>query len=210
MPSNVSSARKGLTRAFGAELVFSDPMEQSDGAIRLVKKLVAEDPSRWYYPDQYANPNNPLAHERGTAEEIWAQTGGRVTHFVAGIGTTGTIMGATRGLKRKNAAIRCVALEPAEALHGLEGLKHMASSIVPPIWDPSILDEVMPMSTDAGWDMADRLAREEGLLAGHSAGAAVAGALVVARRLKERGEGGVVVTVLPDRADRYFEKAPGT
>lgn len=205
MPSNVSSARKALARVYGAEVLFSDPMEQSDGAIRLVRKLVAEAPERWYYPDQYSNPWNPRAHELGTAEEIWRQTEGRVTHFVAGLGTTGTAMGTTRGLKKRNAAVRGIAVEPAEALHGLEGLKHLASSLVPAIYDPAELDEVMAVSTDEGWDVAERLAREEGLLAGHSSGAAAAGALRVARRLHEAGGQGVVVTVLADRADRYFE-----
>jgi S-sulfo-L-cysteine synthase (O-acetyl-L-serine-dependent) len=133
MPGNVSEARKRLTRAYGAEQIFSDPMEQSDGAIRLCQKLVVEEPGRWFYADQYSNPMNPRAHERTTAEEIWRDTGGRVTHFVAGIGTGGTIMGTGRGLRRRG-AVQVIGVEPAEALHGLEGLKHMPSSIVPPIY----------------------------------------------------------------------------
>jgi S-sulfo-L-cysteine synthase (O-acetyl-L-serine-dependent) len=203
MPGNVSEARKQLTRAYGAEQIFSDPLEQSDGAIRLCRELVAEEPERWFYADQYSNPMNPRAHEVTTAEEIWRDTQGRVTHFVAGIGTGGTIMGTARGLRRR-APVRMVAVEPAEALHGLEGLKHMPSSIVPPIYREEELDRKLSISTDAGWDMADRLIGDEGLLAGHSAGAAAVGALQVARELSEAGRPGVVVTLFPDRADRYL------
>jgi len=203
MPGNVSEARKQLTRAYGAEQIFSDPLEQSDGAIRLCRKLVAEEPERWFYADQYSNPMNPRAHEVTTAEEIWRDTQGRVTHFVAGIGTGGTIMGTARGLRRR-APVQVVAVEPAEALHGLEGLKHMPSSIVPSIYREEELDRKLSISTDAGWDMAERLIGDEGLLAGHSAGAAAVGALQVARELSEAGRRGVVVTLFPDRADRYL------
>ena len=203
MPGNASEARKQLTRAYGAEQIFSDPLEQSDGAIRLCRKLVAEEPERWFYADQYSNPMNPRAHEVTTAEEIWRDTQGRVTHFVAGIGTGGTIMGTARGLRRR-APVQVVAVEPAEALHGLEGLKHMPSSIVPSIYREEELDRKLSISTDAGWDMADRLIGDEGLLAGHSAGAAAVGALQVARELSEAGRRGVVVTLFPDRADRYL------
>ncbi len=204
MPENVSLARKRLTRAFGAELIFSDPMEGSDGAIRLVRKLVAAAPDRYFYPDQYSNEANPRAHELTTGPEIWRQTGGRVTHFVAGIGTGGTVMGAGRALRRLG-GVRVVAVEPAEALHGLEGLKHMPSSIVPAIYDESKLDAKLSVSTDEGWDMSERLIREEGLFAGHSAGAAAVGALRVARELHDAGRPGVVVCIFPDRADRYFQ-----
>ena len=207
MPGNVSEARKQLTRAYGAQQIFSDPLEQSDGAIRLCRKLVAEEPERWYYADQYSNPMNPRAHEMTTAEEIWRDTQGRVTHFVAGIGTGGTIMGTGRGLRRRG-PVEIVAVEPAEALHGLEGLKHMPSSIVPAIYDEGQLDRKLSVSTDAGWDMADRLVAEEGLLAGHSAGAAAVGALQVARELSQARRRGVVVTLFPDRADRYLP-SPG-
>jgi cysteine synthase B len=209
MPENVSEARKRLTRAYGAEQIFSDPMEQSDGAIRLCRKLVAEAPERWYYADQYSNPMNPAAHESTTAEEIWRDTGGRVTHFVAGIGTGGTIMGTGRGLRRRG-PVQVIAVEPEEALHGLEGLKHMPSSIVPPIYREAELDRKLSVSTDAGWDMAERLVAEEGLLAGHSAGAAAVGALRVARELSAGGRPGVVVTLFPDRADRYLPAPEGT
>lgn len=204
MPGNVSEARKRIARSFGAQIIFSDPLEQSDGAIRLARKLAQEEPARWYYADQYSNPANPRAHELGTAREIWEQTQGRVTHVVLGIGTGGTIMGTARGLKARRRDIVAVAVEPAEALHGLEGLKHMASSIVPRIYAEEELDEKRPVTTDAGWDMAERLLRDEALLAGHSAGAAAEGALRVAEELCASGRPGVVVTLFPDRADRYL------
>ena len=205
MPRNVSAARKLITRAYGAELIFSDPLEGSDGAIREVRALVEREPARWFYPDQYGNEENPRAHELGTAVEIAEALGGRVDAFVAGIGTGGTVMGASRGLRVLAPGVRCYAVEPAEPLHGLEGMKHMASSIVPPIYREHELDGKLPVATADGWAMAERLGREEGLRVGHSAGAAVVGALEVARRLVEDGRGGNVVTVLPDRADRYLE-----
>jgi cysteine synthase B len=205
MPSNVSAARQRIARAFGAELVFSDPLEGSDGAIRRVRSLVEAEPDRWFYPDQYGNEENPRAHEHGTAVEIAEALDGAVAAFAAGIGTGGTAMGTSRGLRRLAPGVRCYAVEPAEPLHGLEGLKHMASSIVPAIYREAELDGKIELPTAEGWEMADRLGREEGLRVGHSSGAAVAGALVVARRMAEAGERGNVVTVLPDRADRYFE-----
>jgi cysteine synthase B len=205
MPRNVSAARQRITKAFGAELIFSDPLEGSDGAIRRVRELVEAEPDRWFYPDQYANPENPRAHELGTAVEIAEALGGAVAGFVAGIGTSGTVMGTTRGLRRLAPGVRCWAVEPEEALHGLEGLKHMASSIVPPIWDEGSLDGKLSIATGDGWAMAERLGCEEGLRVGHSGGAAVAGALEIARRMAEAGQRGNVVTILPDRADRYFE-----
>jgi cysteine synthase B len=207
MPENVSEARQRIARAFGARLIFSDPMEQSDGAIRMARKLAAEEPERWLYADQYSNEANPRAHELGTAREIWEQTQGRVTHVVLGIGTGGTVMGTGRGLKARNPRIQTIAVEPAEALHGLEGLKHMPSSIVPRIYKEAELDRKLSIPTDEGWDMAERLVRDEAMLAGHSAGAAAVGALRVARELAERGERGVVVTLFPDRADRYLPPA---
>jgi cysteine synthase B len=185
-------------------VIFSDPLEQSDGAIRLARQLAADEPQKWFYADQYSNPANPLAHELTTAREIWEQTQGRVTHLALGIGTGGSIMGASRGLKKRNPKIKAIALEPAEALHGLEGLKHMPSSIVPAIYKEEELDGKISVSTDDGWDMAERLIRDEGLLAGHSAGAAAVGAQRVAREIAGRGETGVVVTLFPDRADRYL------
>jgi cysteine synthase B len=204
MPENVSEARKRIARSFGAEVIFSDPLEQSDGAIRLARKLAREQPDRFHYVDQYSNAANPRAHELGTAREIWEQTEGRVTHVVLGIGTGGTVMGTGRGLKARRADVQIVAVEPAEPLHGLEGLKHMPSSIVPAIYKEEELDRKMSIDTDEGWDMAERLQRDEGLLAGHSAGAAAAGALRVARELSHAGKAGLVVTLFPDRADRYL------
>jgi cysteine synthase B len=205
MPRNVSAARKRIAAAFGAELVFSDPLEGSDGAIRKARALVAAEPDRFFYPDQYGNPENPRAHELGTAVEIAEALDGAVAAFVAGIGTSGTIMGTGRGLRRLAPGVRCFAVEPAEPLHGLEGLKHMGSSLVPPIWAPAELDGVLSVPTADGWAMAERLGRDEGLRVGHSSGAAVEGALEIARRMAAAGEDGNVVTVLPDRADRYFE-----
>lgn len=204
MPENVSEARKRITRHFGARILFSDPLEQSDGAIRMARKLVQEEPEKWFYADQYSNEANPRAHELGTAREIWEQTGGRVTHAVIGIGTAGTIMGTGRGLKARNREIKVIAVEPAEELHGLEGLKHMASSIVPRIYRHSELDRKLSIATDLGWEMAERIIRDEGLFAGHSAGAAAAGAVQIAGEISARGESGVVVTLFPDRADRYI------
>jgi cysteine synthase B len=204
MPKNVTKARKDITQAFGTELVFSDPMEGSDGAIRLVKKIVAENPDKYFYPDQYSNPSNPLAHYYGTAGEIIDALGDRITHFVTGLGTSGTMMGTTRRLHEHTPRVTCVAVEPAEALHGLEGLKHMGSSIVPPIWDPTTVDEILPISTEEGWDMSDKLAATQGLHVGHSTGANVAGAVRIAERAQKERGGGCVVTIACDRGDRYF------
>jgi S-sulfo-L-cysteine synthase (O-acetyl-L-serine-dependent) len=205
MPANVSWARQKITRAFGTTLVFSDPMDGSDGAILLCRKMVADSPDAYFYPDQYSNPSNPLAHYHGTGREIWEQTEGRVTHFVTGIGTSGTVMGTGRRLKDYRHDIEVWAVEPDDALHGLEGLKHMQSSIVPPIYHPRELDGVISMPTEEAWDVAERLAKEEGLLVGHSSGASLAGGVRLARKLAADGKPGVIVTLFPDRADRYFE-----
>lgn len=204
MPSNVSKARKDITRSFGTELIFSSPMEGSDGAIVKVRELVKANPEKYYYPDQYSNPNNPLAHYHGTGAEILDALGDRITHFVTALGTSGTAMGTTRRLREHNRKIHCVAAEPAEALHGLEGLKHMASSIVPNIYDPKVPDEILPVKTEDGWDMSDRLAAEEGLFVGHSTGANVWAAVHLAEKLHRDQRGGCVVTVACDRSDRYF------
>lgn len=201
MPSNVSQARKDITQAFGTEIVYSDPMEGSDGAIRLAREMVATEPARFFYPDQYSNPNNPLAHYHGTGREILEQVGDRITHFVAGLGTTGTAMGTSRRLHEAKRAIHCVAVEPSDAMHGLEGLKHLPSSIVPAIFDASAIDERMPVGTEEGWDMADRVLNEEGLHVGHSTGANVWAAVQIGRRIGR----GCVVTIACDRGDRYFE-----
>jgi S-sulfo-L-cysteine synthase (O-acetyl-L-serine-dependent) len=204
MPSNVSKARKDIARAFGTEILFSDPMEGSDGAIRQVRALVEAHPDRYFYPDQYSNPDNPLAHYHGTGREILEAVGDRITHFVAGLGTSGTIVGTSRRLREHTRPIRCISVEPADALHGLEGLKHLPSSLVPGIHDAGAYHETMRIETEQGWDMADRLAREEALSVGHSGGAAVYAAVEIAKRLHREQQGGCVVTVVPDRGDRYF------
>lgn len=204
MPENVSVPRKQVATAYGVEIVYSSPMEGSDGAILLAKRLVDEHPDRYWYADQYSNPNNWLAHYHGTGPEIWAQTGGRVTHFVTGIGTSGTVMGTSRRLHELGPHVRCIGMQPDDAMHGLEGMKHLPSSIVPHIYDESVLDETMWMSTEEGWDMAERLAHEEGLMVGHSSGGNVAAALRVGKALAAEHKPGVVVTILCDRGDRYF------
>jgi len=205
MPKNVTPARKHITRAFGTELIFSSPLEGSDGAIRMVREIVAAHPERYFYPDQYSNESNPKAHYLTTGPEIWEQTGGRITHFVAGIGTIGTVMGTGRRLHEYARGVQVVAVEPEAALHGLEGLKHMQSAIVPTIWRPDeAIDRILPMSTEEGWDTAEKIACDEGLHVGHSAGAAVAGALRVAHECVERNQAAVIVTLLPDGGARYF------
>jgi cysteine synthase B len=200
MPANVSSERKQLIAAFGAEAVYSDGLEGSDGAIRLVRELVAEHPERYFYPDQYNNPANPLAHYAGTGREILEQTGGRVTHFVAGLGTTGTFTGTARRLKEHDTSIRTIAVQPDDAFHGLEGLKHLPTAIVPGIWDERLADEVWGAPTEPAYELARTLARREGLLVGHSCGAV----LWAIERLAAEVERGVVVTVFPDSGDRYL------
>ncbi len=200
MPANVSEERKRLVQAYGAEIVYSDGMEGSDGAIRLCRELIAAQPERYFYPDQYNNPANAQAHYQGTAAEILAQTDGRITHFVATLGTTGTFTGSARRLREHNPGIVTVAVQPEDAFHGLEGLKHLPSSIVPGIWDPSLADHLWGAPTEPSYALAQRLALEEGILAGHSCGAA----LWAVEQLLEELEDGVVVTVLPDSGDRYL------
>jgi cysteine synthase B len=200
MPENVSQERVQLARAYGARVIFSDPLEGSDGAIHKVRRLVAEHPERYFYPDQYNNPANPRAHYESTGPEIWRQTEGRVTHLVAGIGTSGTLMGTGRYLREQNPNVQLIAVEPTDPLEVIEGLKHMETSIVPGIYDPAFPDRVIPVPAENAWAMACRLAKEEGLLVGISAGAAVHAALKVAREL----EFGVVVVILPDGGDRYL------
>ncbi|MCG8418288.1 MAG: cysteine synthase family protein [Proteobacteria bacterium] len=203
MPANVSEARKNITKAYGTKLVYSSELEGSDGAIRLVQQIVQDEPDKYFFPNQYANPSNPKAHYLGTGAEIIEAVGDRLSHFVTGIGTTGTVIGTGRRLKEFRDSIEVVAVEPDDAFHGLEGLKHLQSSIVPEIWQPEgIIDRVLPMATDEAWDAADLLCRQEGVFIGHSAGANVASACRVAR---EAGPGAVVVTILPDRGDRYFQ-----
>ncbi|MCC6647254.1 MAG: cysteine synthase family protein [Polyangiaceae bacterium] len=204
MPRNVSQARKDITRAFGTELIYSDPMEGSDGAIRLVRQLVEASPERYFYPDQYSNPSNPLAHYDGTGVEILDAVGDRITHFVAGLGTTGTMTGTARRLREHHRPIRCVAVEPDQPLHGLEGLKHLDSSLVPAIFDPAMPHERVGVSTEDGWDTADEVARTEGIHVGHSTGANLWAARQIALRLHREQGGGCVVTIACDRGDRYF------
>jgi S-sulfo-L-cysteine synthase (O-acetyl-L-serine-dependent) len=200
MPTNVSEERKQMVTAYGAEIVYSDALEGSDGAIRVARRLREESPDLYYFPDQYNNPNNWLAHYHGTGVEIWRQTEGRITHFIAGLGTSGTFVGTTRRLKEYNPDIRCISVQPDEPWHGLEGLKHMETSIVPGIYDAALADEDMGASTEAAYEVARELARSEGILIGHSSGAALWAAREVGRRIGE----GVIVIVFADGGDRYL------
>jgi cysteine synthase B len=202
LPKSASIERKRILKAYGADLVITDPGEGSDGAIREARRLYAQEPDRYFYPDQYNNPANWQAHYHGTGQEIWEQTQGRVTHLVAGLGTSGTFMGTARRLKELNPEIRAISMQPASPLHGLEGLKHMETAIVPGIYDPSQADEDLALETEDAYEMVRRLAAEEGLLVGVSAGAACAAALGVARRLRS----GVVVTIFPDSGDKYLSE----
>jgi cysteine synthase B len=206
MPSNVSPERKRILNAYGAEIVYTDPGEGSDGAIVRARELAAAKPGRYFYADQYSNPANWQAHYYGTANEIWEQTEGRVTHFVSMLGTSGTFVGATRRLKELNPDIECISLQPDSPFHGIEGAKHMATAIVPKIYDSSLADENLEISTEGAYEMCKRLAREEGLLVGISAAAAVVGSLQVACRCVARGEKAVIVTVLCDNADKYLSE----
>lgn len=200
MPGNVSEERKQLVTAYGAEVAYSDPMEGSDGAIELCRELLTDEPERYFYPDQYSNPANPLAHYSGTAVEILGQTPSPITHFVAGLGTTGTFVGTARRLKEHDPRITTIAVQPDESFHGLEGLKHLPTAIVPGIWKSSLADEVWGAPTEGSYALARRLARTEGVLVGHSSGAV----LWAIEQLAARVRRGVVVTVFPDSGDRYL------
>jgi len=202
LPANASVERKRILKAYGAELVYTDPMEGSDGAIRGVRQAASENPQLYYYANQYDNPANWRAHYNTTAPEIYAQTEGRVTHFIAGLGTSGTFVGTARRLKELNSKIRCISFQPDSPFHGLEGMKHMPTAIVPGIYDPQVADENLEMSTEAAYAMTLRLAREEGLLVGVSAGAAMVAALKVAKQV----ERGVVVMIFPDSGDKYLSE----
>jgi cysteine synthase B len=202
MPENVTPERQRILEAYGAELILTSGREGSDGAIRMAKKLYAENPELYFYPDQYGNPANWQAHYKTTAVEIYRQTQQRVTHFVTGLGTSGTFVGTSRRLRELNPQIRLISMQPDLPLHGLEGMKHMPSSIVPPIYDDKIADEQMEISTEAAQVMVRRLAREEGLLVGISAGANVEAALQVAKTLTS----GVLVTVLCDGGMKYLNE----
>lgn len=205
MPENVSIERKKILSAYGANILYTDPGDGSDGAIRVARELAAKHPDLYYYADQYSNEANWRAHYHGTANEIWQQTEGRITHFVSMLGTSGTFMGTTRRLKELNPQIRCISLQPDSPFHGIEGAKHMPSAIVPKIYDPSLADENLEISTEASYAMAKRLAREEGLLVGISAAAAVVGCLEMARRLK-KNEHAVFVTIFCDSGDKYLSE----
>jgi cysteine synthase B len=205
MPENVSVERKRILHAYGASIIYTDPGEGSDGAIRKVRELYAENPERYFYADQYSNDANWQAHYDGTANEIWEQSEGRVTHFVAMMGTSGTFVGTSRRLKELNPAMQCISLQPDSPFHGIEGAKHMESAIVPKIYDPTIADEDLGIATEDAYKVAVRLAREEGLLVGISAGAAVAGCLQIAARLK-KSERAVFATILPDSGDKYLSE----
>jgi S-sulfo-L-cysteine synthase (O-acetyl-L-serine-dependent) len=205
LPENASIERKRILTAYGAELVFTDGDLGTDGAIHKVKEIVAAEPEVYYYPDQYSNPANWKAHYLGTAAEIWQQTGGRITHFVAGLGTSGTFVGTTRRLKELNPAIRCISLQPDASFHGLEGWKHMESAMRPAIYDDTLADENLEVSTEDAYAMVKRLAREEGLLVSPSAAAAFVGCLAVARKIGTK-ENAVVVTVFADSAAKYLSE----
>jgi cysteine synthase B len=203
LPSNASPERQAILRACGAGLVLTDPLEGTDGAIRAARAAAQENAAEYFYPDQYSNPANWQAHFETTGPEIWSETGGRHTHFVAGLGTSGTFVGVTRYFKGRDSAVRCVSVEPDGPLHGLEGLKHMASAMVPTIYDPTLADEKVSVPTEDAWEMCRRLAREEGLLVGPSSGANVAASLHTARAAKAPA---TVVTVLCDRGERYLSE----
>ena len=200
MPQNVSEERKRIVRAFGAEIVFTDPLLGSDGAMIEAKRLVDENPSKYFYADQYNNPSNWKAHYETTGVEIWEQTGGGVTHFVACLGTTGTFTGTGRRLKECNPDIKLISVEPSTAIHGLEGMKQMSTTIVPGIFDNHLPDEKMTVETEDAYAAVKRLAAEEGFFVGYSSGAALVASLKVANEI----ERGIIVTVFPDRGERYL------
>jgi S-sulfo-L-cysteine synthase (O-acetyl-L-serine-dependent) len=205
MPDNVSVERKRILQAYGAKIIYTDSAEGSDGAIRTARELAVKNPDLYFYADQYSNPANWQAHYHGTANEIWQQTQGRITHFVSMLGTSGTFVGTTRRLKELNPRIRSISLQPDSPFHGIEGAKHMATAIVPKIYDPALADADLGISTEAAYAMAKRLAREEGLLVGISAAAAVVGCLQIARQFPPE-ERGVVVTILCDSGDKYLSE----
>jgi cysteine synthase B len=206
MPANVSPERKRMLRAYGAMVDWTNPDLGSDGAIRRARELAGNDPDRFYYADQYSNDANWLAHYRTTGPEIWQQSAGQITHFVAGLGTSGTFMGVTRRLKEFNPAIQAISFQPDSPFHGLEGLKHMGTSLVPAIYNPHLADRSLEVETEAAYAMVKRLAREEGLLVGISAGAAVVASAKIAAEENAAGRQAMIVTVLPDSADKYLSE----
>jgi len=204
VPSNVSPERKNILAAYGANIIWTDPADGSDGAIRRARELAANNPEKYFYADQYGNENNWLAHYHGTANEIWQQTEGRITHFVAGLGTSGTFMGTTRRLRELNPAIQCISMQPDSPFNGLEGLKHMATAIVPPNYDPTHADRNIYIPTERAYRMAKHLGKTQGLLIGVSAAAAVAAALDIAEQEAGAHREAIIVTILPDSADKYL------
>jgi S-sulfo-L-cysteine synthase (O-acetyl-L-serine-dependent) len=206
VPSNVSLERKRILNAYGARVIWTDPADGSDGAIRKARELAAGEPEKYFYANQYGNDANWRAHYQGTANEIWEQTDGQITHFVAGLGTSGTFVGTTRRLKELNPSIQCISMQPDSPFNGLEGLKHMATAIVPPIYDPELADRNVEVETEAAYAMAKRLGRTEGLLVGVSAAAAVAASLRIAEEEAARGNEAVIVTILCDSADKYLSE----
>lgn len=203
LPKNASKERKNILHAYGAHILYTDPLAGTDGAQQRVKEIVEEHPEKYFYPDQYNNPENWKAHYKTTAVEIWGQTRHRVTHFVAGLGTTGTFIGTSRRLKEFDPSVKCISFEPSTPLHGLEGLKHLPTSIVPGIYDSTIADDHLTVSTEEAYEMVRRLAREEGLFVGISSGAAMA----VCARLAAKLKSGVIVTIFPDSGARYGSEA---
>ena len=206
LPANASEERKRILKAYGAEMVFSDAAESSDGAILLCRQIYNADPDLYFYPDQYNNPANWKAHFEHTGAEIIKQTGGRITHFVAAMGTSGTFMGTSRRLKRDVPGVQCISAQPSSGFHGLEGLKHMPTAIVPGIYDEKLADGNLWIETEDAYRMVRRLAREEGLLVGISSGCNVHASTLLARRLAERGEPAMIVTVLCDSAEKYLSE----
>jgi S-sulfo-L-cysteine synthase (O-acetyl-L-serine-dependent) len=206
MPSNVSQERKRYLAAYGANIVWTNPADGSDGAIRKAREMAAAEPDRYYYADQYSNDENWKAHYRTTANEIWEQTEGQVTHFVSALGTSGTFMGTTRRLKELNPKIQCISMQPDSPFNGLEGLKHMATAIVPAIYDPNLADRNIDMATERAYRMAKFLGREQGVLVGVSAAAATAAAVQVAEEVAERGQEAVIVAILCDGAEKYMSE----
>ena len=206
LPANASGERKRILKAYGAEMVFSDAAEGSDGAIRLCREIYLADPDRYFYPDQYNNPANWKAHFEHTGAEIVRQTGGRITHFVAAMGTSGTFMGTSRRLKRDVPGVQCISAQPSSGFHGLEGLKHMPTAIVPGIYDEKLADGNLWIETEDAYRMVRRLAREEGLLVGISSGCNVHAATLLGRELAGRGEPAMIVTVLCDSAEKYLSE----
>ncbi len=206
LPSNASMERKRILQAYGAEIVYTDPAQGSDGAIRKVREIVTADPEPYFYPDQYNNPANWQAHFETTAPEILKQTGGRLTHFIASLGTSGTFMGVTRRLRQDAPAVQCISAQPSTGFHGLEGLKHMPTSIVPGIYDAALASENLWLETEDAYRMTKQLAREEGVLVGISAGANVSAAVRLGKRLHAEGKPAVIVTILCDSADKYLSE----